>query len=453
MAVTSIVSEFASRMHSLADAIREKAHVSGAMTLSELTTTVQGIEGENVLDNLIEGTAFSFSARASKVRDYAFYRHHTLKEAHLPLASEIGYQAFYDCTDLSVADFPEVTSVAGSAFQACTNLMDVNLPKAWYVEQYAFNGCSNLKEIDLPMASDVKSYTFVGCVDLESASFPAAYNVNVSALYNCSALTNVNIASARYIYSSAFAYCSNLRSISLPYCINFYNYAFGSCYRLVELDLRGQTEPPTLAANVFYSTPMVNYSSYVDEQPRIIIADWFPSAVNTRLSPLYGASIVRMHPTMGSLVDAFSDGVVIPATGNYLSVVGDASGGVADITARNTSTAAARAFKLKLSGLTPLKHYMLGVTFQVVQGAFTPSGTLAYGFSLNGAVDGMPSASRFYGIFSSTTEPQDFQMPFFAAESEKYAEFAFTWLSSNTSFIVRASNISVHEVDSWEEVQ
>lgn len=450
MAVTSIVSEFASRMHSLADAIRDKAHVSGAMTLSELTATVQGIEGENVLDNLIEGTAFSLSARASKVRDYAFYRHHTLQEVHLPYASDIGYQAFYDCTDLSVVDLPEATSVASSAFQSCTNLADVALPKAEYVGQNAFNGCVNLQEIDLPMLSHVESYTFMNCFDLETASSPMAYSVNTSAFYNCSALSSVDVRGARFIYSSAFMYCSELRSISLPCYSSVYNYAFASCYRLVELDLRGHTEPPSLAANAFYSTPMVNYSSYVDEQPRIIIADWFPSAVNTRLSPLYGASIVRMRPISGQLVDAFPNGVSVAAGGNYLSVVGDASSGIADITARNTSNGAGRAFKVKLEGLTPLSHYMLGVTFQVVEGTFAPSGALAYGFSVNWSPDGNPVMSRFYNIFSSTTEPQEFQMPFFAESSVKYAEFAFTWLSSSASFVVRASNVSVHEIDSWE---
>lgn len=93
------------------------------------------------IDALIEGSITEISSNATKVCDYAFYKHEFLTSIDLPNATSISQRAFYACTALTSVKMPNVMSIEAMAFNGCWELPSVALPKVTSIGILAFSAC------------------------------------------------------------------------------------------------------------------------------------------------------------------------------------------------------------------------------------------------------------------------------------------------------------------------
>ena len=154
--------------------------------------------------------------------------------------TSIGNLAFVQCSSLTSITIPNsVTSIGNSAFYKCSGLTEITIPNSvTSIEGYAFEGCEGLTEITIP-----NSVTSIGD----------------GAFYECTGLISViipnSVTSIGYI---AFAWCYGLTSITIPNSVtSIGDDAFYGCEGLTVVNVEA-TNPPTLSADAFSSSPTCN---------------------------------------------------------------------------------------------------------------------------------------------------------------------------------------------------
>jgi hypothetical protein len=204
---------------SVANAIRVKTGKTATMTLSEMSTEIEGISGggdTTVEDSLVTRTVTEYTNdRVTKVGDYAFYGCSKLTSVDFPLVTSIGTYAFYGCSALPSADFPQATSIGTYAFCNCSALPSVSFPQATSIGNYAFRSCLKLTSADFPQATSVGNSAFSACSALTTADFPNATSIGNNAFQNCSSLTSADFPQATSLGGSAFYNCSKLTALVL----------------------------------------------------------------------------------------------------------------------------------------------------------------------------------------------------------------------------------------------
>ena len=208
------------KLKKLADVIREKTGTTEEMTLDQMAKKVSKItSGEGGMKQLIERTITEvYSASATSIGQYAFYRY----------------------INLTSVDFPMVTSIDQDAFSGCSNLTSINLPLLTSIKEKAFYNCSKLTNIDFPLVTSIGWDSFDGCSNLTSINLPLLTKISQNAFVYCDNLKNVTFPSATWVDGYAFSGCTNLVSADLPFVTRISRYAFLNCKRLTRIILRSK---------------------------------------------------------------------------------------------------------------------------------------------------------------------------------------------------------------------
>lgn len=196
------------------------------------------------------------------VSSRAFSTCSSLTTISFPVAEVVGSYAFYSCTKLTAADFPSATIMYTNAFAYCSSLTTANFPEVTTISDNAFAYCSKLYSISFPKATTIDMYAFRNCYSLTTVNFPAVTSMGSYAFYYCWGLTTATFSSfVTTMGNSIFYGCSSLTTVRFSEVTTISNNAFYSCQMLLSLYLLGSTVP-FLGTNVFYSTPISNYTAY-----------------------------------------------------------------------------------------------------------------------------------------------------------------------------------------------
>ena len=202
----------------LADAVRAKTGVSGAMTPAVIGETFENWEVEDKSAELVEGTITNYeNSSMTTIKGNAFAGCSRLAYVSFPACTYIGSNAFAGCTSLISVSFLSCTYIGSSAFSDCTNLTSVSFPVCTNVGQGAFYRCSSLTSASFSVCKRIEANAFVNCVNLTSVSLPACTSINRNAFGHCSNLTFVSLPACTSIDMEAFRYCSKLASLILLY--------------------------------------------------------------------------------------------------------------------------------------------------------------------------------------------------------------------------------------------
>lgn len=477
MAVTSIVSEFASKLHALGDAVRSKAYTSASMTIEQMTAAVLSMRAGDDFDALIEGTISQLHTNASIIRDDTFTRNYALNMADMPNVEVIGKNAFYECVNLSSVSVGKSCEIGSYAFYRCNTLSDLSIHDATAIYEHAFHscvqlpsigyqGCSiigsnafydciNLSHASFPNTTTLSQFAFYGCYDLRDAYLPMVDIVQSSAFCNCRELSDVTLTNARSVYSMAFLNCEKLSSIALPMLSSVYSYAFSNCYKLMTLDLTGVDAVPSLGnINAFTSTPLYGYSLSTGAYGNILVpSSLYNSFYNAGVWSNMRSRMVSMSAVVfGDNVSAFAEGIELANARSAALVSDNSTGSIADfIIEKESSTYTG--FNVLLSGLTPLKQYMLQFTIAFPSASFlsTTTGRLGY-YVKRSLYSGYDNTANWVNNIERVSEAQTLSMPFFVAESSAYLAVVLTGLSSYASAQLHISNMHINEA-TWEEMQ
>ena len=173
-------------------------------------------------------------------------------------------EAFKGCSLLTTVNIPNCNYIGSHAFDGCTALEEIIMPKCTTIDHYAFNNCYKLTTVSFPQCSLLIQGAFQLCTKLENVYFPKCISIQGQQLFfGCTKLTTVNFPEITYLSNDnyAFSKCTKLTIASFPKCSYFGSYTFNSCYNLISLYVNKVSSIPTLASNVFNSTPIGGYST------------------------------------------------------------------------------------------------------------------------------------------------------------------------------------------------
>ena len=191
---------------------------------------------------------------------YAFNNCQSLISYSFPHCSYIGNSAFYR-TRFTSANFPSCSYIGNNAFEYCEKLIIADFPRCEIIGSSAFYNCFSLTTISFPICSSIGGYAFQYCSSLNSVLISNCSYIGNDAFRGCKNLTSINFSKCTYISDNAFAYCHALTTISLISCSYFGDYAFRNCCNLLSVYLLGSSIPTLYDTDVFYSTPISNYTT------------------------------------------------------------------------------------------------------------------------------------------------------------------------------------------------
>ena len=206
--------------------------------------------------------------------------------------TEIGSEAFIRCSKItSMTIGSNVETIGGYAFYDCTGLTSVSLGNVKNIGSAAFCYCSGIKSITLPTTLVNIGWRAFNGTGLTSVTIPSSVQtMGENPFYSCSSLTAINVNSSNAYFSSkdgvlfnkaktkclaypaaksgtsytvpstvtfiahgAFVY-SNLTKVTLPSNLTtIEGFAFAYNSKLTTV-ISEALNPPTLEADVFYST-------------------------------------------------------------------------------------------------------------------------------------------------------------------------------------------------------
>lgn len=155
--------------------------------------------GGGDIDALIDGSITEVSTKATKIRDYSFYKNGTLTGINMPNVNTIGYSAFNGCTALNKIVLPDTLSS---------------------IDRHAFNGCKNLVIDEFPNnLVAIGMSAFVDCINLSIKKIPQSIKtIDGSVFMDCKGLTSITFeGKPNDIASDAFYGCTNLLTINVPW--------------------------------------------------------------------------------------------------------------------------------------------------------------------------------------------------------------------------------------------
>lgn len=156
-------------LSSIADAIRTKIGISASMTISEMISTVNGMQGELIsypYDNIVDRTVESTGGPTTYIGSYVFNSCYNLSQVSFPNCTAIGYRAFGYCSNLTKMYFPNCKIIDFEAFASCSNLRQASFPNCTTISNQAFYCCSNLTQAYFPNCTLISAAAFANCTNL-----------------------------------------------------------------------------------------------------------------------------------------------------------------------------------------------------------------------------------------------------------------------------------------------
>lgn len=219
-----------SKLYAIASAIRAKTGDSSTMTVDDMPDEIGSISTGAQVEPLSVTENGTYSAPTGY--------------AYSPVTVDVAGGGGYSADDIALR---EITSAIGSVT---------------VVSDYAFAGCRRLEVADFSKCEVIGVNAFAECISLSSVSFPNADNIKSYAFANCSSLTTIDLPNVGYISASAFTRCQQLSRVTMDNVKSLYQQVFSGCFRLLEVRFDNISSVPRLGMNVFYSTPLLNYTTY-----------------------------------------------------------------------------------------------------------------------------------------------------------------------------------------------
>ncbi len=165
------------KLTALANAIRTKTGVTGALSLDAMANAITNYKNSTTLDDV------SFIQR-------------TIKKIVISNGvTSIGSSAFSGCSSLTSVTIPSgVTSISSSAFYGCSSLTSVTIPNGvTSIGSSAFSGCSSLTSVTIPSGvTSIGPNAFRSCESLTSVTIPISVtSIDFNVFMNCNSLTDI----------------------------------------------------------------------------------------------------------------------------------------------------------------------------------------------------------------------------------------------------------------------
>lgn len=177
------------------------------------------------------------------IGNYAFSGCDSLTNVAIPKGvKNIGAGAFSDCSKLTDITIPEgVTSIGNSMFYGCSSLTNIEMPDGvTVIGDWAFYECNSLTNIELPKSViNIGEGTFADCSKLEKIVIPEGVEGISSTMFSCcSNLKNIELPnSIKYIGNDAFS-SSGLTRIDFPDGVtSIGTTAFYFCHQLTDVTM------------------------------------------------------------------------------------------------------------------------------------------------------------------------------------------------------------------------
>jgi len=222
MALTDIIYTTRQKLTELYDAIREKAGVTGTMTIDQATEAVESIQtggiDPKILKNLINGYG-SYSEPIAyldlneilgsnvSILDYALYSRRCLRVVKLPhidldraASCPIGQYAFTSCENMTLyGDEIVAGTISKSAFSACHEINPLRIIATTRIDEAAFKSCSSMTTPAIITPGALATQCFRGCSNMErvwldgriSSIYAQTAGGTGSVFYDCSSLTDI----------------------------------------------------------------------------------------------------------------------------------------------------------------------------------------------------------------------------------------------------------------------
>ena len=149
------------KLKAIGNAIRAKTGGTEELTLDQMVTEIEGIEGGSGGDAgwvVCEETAPTSETTIDKLNGLRL---------SLPNAKWIGDSAFYACDNLVSVDLPAAHKIGVTAFADCANLKTVKT-SAYDFDGEVFRGCTSLEKADIFGGGVFKGSTFAQCPKLST---------------------------------------------------------------------------------------------------------------------------------------------------------------------------------------------------------------------------------------------------------------------------------------------
>lgn len=173
------------KLVAVADAIRAKTKTTEALTLDEMPSAIEAIQGGG-----------------SGEEDVAGLLGNTLATIDNSFATSLVSRACQGRTQLVTVTLPNVTSMGTYAFYGCSSLTSVKMPKVTSVSTQCFYGCGKLSYVDLGVVGSFQAQVFNGCSSL--ATLILRKSNSICTLANTSALSNSGVGQGTgYVYVPA----------------------------------------------------------------------------------------------------------------------------------------------------------------------------------------------------------------------------------------------------------
>lgn len=228
-----------------------------------VTVNVSGGGGdENIIKKWAEQTPLTLEdSTVAFVASSAFLSQKGITSVSFPNASYVGSSAFCECGSLKTINIASAVTIGPGAFRKCTKLSSVGeLNALTTILSSGFFECSSLQRISASRLTSLGESAFYNCWALTEAYFPSIASIGNAAFAGCSYLNSFDATGLSTVSPYTFSKCYSITTLSLPKVTSIGTGAFSSCTRLVSLYLMGSSVP-TIATNVFYSTPIGGYST------------------------------------------------------------------------------------------------------------------------------------------------------------------------------------------------
>jgi hypothetical protein len=202
------------KLKAIGNAIRAKTGGTEELTLDQMVTEIEGIEGGSGGGS--DGSTHWENLYINGVAEYALYGCKSLHTVNIGNVIRIGTHGFSKCKNLTEIRIENNAIIDDYAFSECENLKTLNSQGSLLnVGRNAFERCVSLKNIDLTFTNNIGIYAFNNCESLPYVRNISMQRINENAFFGCRSLTTADFEQVSTIEAGAFCFCESLSALIL----------------------------------------------------------------------------------------------------------------------------------------------------------------------------------------------------------------------------------------------